>query len=88
MARRRRPEPVPLDYEPPDWFWEGCSLRRWLREHDGVLDGYHAAKQEWRERCREWLEVRGLVMYGMSGLTWEDYKRVEREEPHRILRRP
>lgn len=88
MARRRRPEPERGSVDVPDWFWEGCDLRRWLRERDGVLDGFHAAKQEWHARCRAWLEERDLVMWGHSSVSWGEFKRIEREEPHRVLRRP
>lgn len=78
---------VPGDDEPPEWLW-GFSLRRWLRGHDGVLDGYHDARMVWQQQCREWLDARGLVEWGHAGMSWEEYKRIEREEPHRILRRP
>lgn len=90
MARRRRPEPVAAqpDDGVPEWVWNGCTLRRWLREHDGRLDGFHAARVEWDRRRREWLLERGLVVPGMPGMTHEEYKRIEREEPHRVLRRP
>lgn len=90
MARRRRPEPgaAQPDDGVPDWLWGGCSLRRWLREHGGQLDGFHASRVEWEHRRRRWLLERGLVVRDMAGLTWEGFKRIEREEPHRILRRP
>ena len=90
MARRRRPEQASAqpDDEPPEWFWNGCDLRQWLRAHDGQLEGFHAAKVAWLQRRQEWVQERGLVVSGMPGLTHEEYKRIRREEPHRILRWP
>ncbi|WP_405524591.1 hypothetical protein OG426_16090 [Streptomyces canus] len=87
MARRRPPEAQPLDDEPPEWLWQ-FSMRRWLAEHDGSLDGLREAKAEWHQRCREWLDERGLVEWSHSSVTWHEYKRIQREEPHRIPRRP
>lgn len=87
MARRRRPEAPPVDTEPPEWIWQ-FPTRRWVVEHGGSMDGLHEAKREWHERCREWLDERGLVMWDHSVMTWLEFKRIRREEPHRILRRP
>ncbi|MFJ3635227.1 hypothetical protein [Streptomyces sp. NPDC090112] len=44
-------------------------------------------RREWRTKRDAWLEERGLVVSDMRGLSWQEYKRIEREEPHRILRR-
>ncbi|MFJ6846416.1 hypothetical protein ACIQRE_27555 [Streptomyces griseoluteus] len=47
-----------------------------------------AARRRWRERRDGWLEEHGLVMWGMRGLSAQEFKRIEQQEPHRILRRP
>ncbi|MCC0099444.1 hypothetical protein K7B10_32650 [Streptomyces flavotricini] len=45
-------------------------------------------RREWRVKRDDWLEERGMVVDGMRGLSHQEFKRIEREEPHRILRRP
>ena len=76
-----------MEMEPPEWLWQ-FPTRRWVAEHGGTTDGLYAAKLEWSQRCREWLDERGLVDWSHSSVTWPEYKRIRREEPHRILRRP
>lgn len=93
MARRRKPEAAPLDDEPPDWFWE-FDGRLWgwhsknLRSCKGQIEGHHDAQMEWHKACRQWLNERGLVAWHCGGVSWQEFKRIEREEPHRVLRRP
>lgn len=87
MARRRRPAPPPTVMEPPGWLW-AFPARRWVAEHDGRADGRYEAAMQWHERCRKWLDERGLVMWGHSSVTWHEFQRIRREEPHRILRHP
>lgn len=90
MARRRRQAPVE-DAGTPEWLWE-FDGRLWgwhakdLRSCQGQIEGHNAARMRWRAARHEWLEERGLVTRD-SG-TWSDFKRIEREEPHRVLRRP
>lgn len=52
------------------------------------LHELHAAEGRWHEACRQWLEERGLVTWPMRGITWLEYQRTAREEPHRVLHRP
>lgn len=91
MARRRRKEEAASD-EVPDWFWE-FDGRQWgwhskdARSCGGRIEGRHAAMVKWRAACREWLEEHGLVTRGHY-TTWAEFKRIEREEPWRVLRRP
>jgi len=85
-----------VDMEAPDWLWEFDGRDwGWHSRHPRdafragrLLDGHYAAKMKWTEACREWLEERGLVMWEHNGGAFSEYKRIEREEPHRILRRP
>lgn len=94
MARRRRLEAEPLDHEPPAWLWQfGRSDPQWRREGDGGPDGDWCraevrARRRWREARDAWLAERGLVVADMHGLSWEEFKRIRREEPHRVLYRP
>ena len=94
MARRRRPAAAPVEMEPPEWLWQFPRRDpQWRREGDGGPDkdwcaAEVAARQRWREACRAWLDERGLVMWSASAVTGPEFKRIQREEPHRILRRP
>lgn len=73
----------------PEWVWgREFGPRQWVADHDGSFEGRYDAVKAWREERDAWLQERGLVMSGMHGLSYEDYKRIEREEPNRILRRP
>lgn len=82
MARRRRPAVEPLDFEPPEWL-----LRPPPRpELPFDATGYLRARREWRAARDVWLRERGLVVWSMAGLSWADYRRIEREESHRIVR--
>lgn len=92
MARRRRQEVQPdIDDAVPDWLWE-FDGRQWgwhskdVRSCQGRIEGHYRAKLKWREACREWLAERNLVT--SEHCTWREFKRIEREEPHRVLRRP
>jgi hypothetical protein len=78
--------------EPPDWIWSFQTNRWFMRpkedgEHQSV-QAFVEARRRWHEQRDAWLEERGLVLYGMRGLSWEEFKRIRKEEPHRILRRP
>jgi hypothetical protein len=89
MARRRRPAPTELDDAVPEWFWEfDGTLWGWhaknLRLCRGQIEGHHAARTRWHTARREWLEERGLV--ASDSVSWSEFKRIEREEPHRVLR--
>jgi hypothetical protein len=84
MARRRRPEAEPLDHEPPASLWQ---FRRADWDGPQRIEDIAAARLKWRKAREEWLRERGLVLWGMSGLSWTEFKRIGREEPHRILRR-
>ncbi|MEV6835532.1 hypothetical protein AB0N17_13610 [Streptomyces sp. NPDC051133] len=91
VSERRRARMQPAA-EPvgdvPDWVWgDEFRARRWVRDHGGSVEGRYEAYQEWRERCRRWLNERGLVIDGVN-VQYHEFKRIEREEPHRILRRP
>lgn len=84
--------------EPPEWIWQFPRRDpQWRRDGDGkgggTLDENWCtaevkARQRWREARDAWLEERGLVVSDMRGLLWPEYRRIEKEEPHRILRRP
>ncbi|MFD6914056.1 hypothetical protein [Streptomyces virginiae] len=91
MARRRRPEAPPADDSAPDWLWGFTAGSFFMKprgeEEEDVIDAFITARRKWREARDAWLQERGLVVYGMRGLSWQEYKRIEREEPHRILRR-
>jgi hypothetical protein len=86
MARRRRREPEAEQPggDIPDWFWDRPDARQWLREH-GTSDGLHAARTEWARRRQDWARQHGLIVVGL--VSYQEYKRIEREEPHRIPRR-
>ncbi|MER5468034.1 hypothetical protein [Streptomyces sp. NPDC002685] len=92
--RRRRQEKPPVDSEPPEWIWQyRRSDPQWRREGDAGPDNNWCtaevkARQRWREARDAWLEERALVMSDMRGLRWDEFKRIRREEPHRILRHP
>lgn len=90
--RRRRQEAPPLELEPPEWIWQfrwkDWGLEMPSESNPVKVDDWHAARQQWRKACREWLDERGLVDWGHSNVTWPEFKRIRREEPHRILRRP
>ncbi|KOG58426.1 hypothetical protein ADK77_44140 [Streptomyces antibioticus] len=84
MARRRRPEAEPLDYEPPAWLWR---FRRSDWDRPRTVEEIVAARLKWRGAREEWLRERGLVLWGVPGVSWDEFKRIKREEPHRVLRR-
>ena len=93
MARRKRPAAAPLEEEPPDWLWQF----RWAdwglpvpsAETPVSLPDAVKARQKWRAARDEWLKQRGLVVLGSTrGLSHGEFRRLEREEPHRVLRRP
>ena len=91
MARRRRSEAPPADDSVPDWLWGepmGRIAMRVLRDGKTWIDEVIAQRRAWEEKRDAWLEERGLVVYGMRSMSHQEYKRIEREEPHRILRRP
>lgn len=76
----------------PEWLW-GFSYARWVAAvqeagGDASLEAAIRARRKWREARDAWLEERGLVMWGMRGLTCGEFKRIEQEEPHRVLHRP
>jgi hypothetical protein len=94
MARRRRLEPVTAqpDDDVPDWLW-GFPMNRWAAERKAAgepvdLGVFCRERDAWREQRDAWLRERGLVLYGMRGLTSEEFSRIKREEPHRVLLRP
>ncbi|MGW5272751.1 hypothetical protein ACWEQP_09230 [Streptomyces sp. NPDC004044] len=91
-ARAGLNRPPTPDSGPPEWLWGFQSNHWFMRPKDGdehkSLQAFIGARREWRESCREWLDERGLVLWGISSISWHDYQRIEREEPHRILRRP
>lgn len=76
-----------MEMEPPEWIWS-FPTRRWVAGSGGQTEGLYETVMQWHQRCREWLEERDLVEWTHSSVTWAEYKRVQREEPHRILRRP
>lgn len=93
-ARRaaRMSQPASSSDEPPEWLWR-FSPSAWVNEQadsgeDATIAAMVAARRRWREARDAWLEERGLVMWGMGGLPWHEFKRIEQQEPHRILRRP
>jgi hypothetical protein len=88
MARRRRPPATAADLDTPEWLWNGCDVRLWLREHGGQLDGFHQARLAWHATCQAWLLERGLVMIEHPTFSYDEYRRICREEPHRVVRRP
>lgn len=72
----------------PEWVWgREYTARQWARDHDGSIEGRFEALREWRARCHQWLDDQGLVMQGMN-VSYEEFKRVQREEPQRVLRPP
>lgn len=81
-----------MEMEPPEWIWQFPRHDpQWRREGGPDSDwctSEAAARHRWRVARDDWLEERGLVLSDMRGLPWPEYKRVQREEPHRILRRP
>ncbi|MFD5673676.1 hypothetical protein [Streptomyces sp. NPDC127040] len=58
------------------------------REGGVWIDDVIAHRRAWQEKRDAWLEERGLVVWGMVGLSYQEYKQIERDEPHRIVRRP
>ncbi|MFE2967856.1 hypothetical protein ACFXKC_30105 [Streptomyces sp. NPDC059340] len=87
-ARAGLNRPAEADDGVPEWVWgREYTARQWVRDHDGRIEGRYEAAMGYRARCREWLDERGLVMQGMN-VSYEEYKRIEREEPHRVLRQP
>lgn len=92
MARRRRAEAPALEAAPPDWLW-GFTMGQFARQarqggRENWLQDFIDARAEWRRARDAWLVERGLVMSGMAGMTYQEYRRIEREDPHRVLRRP
>lgn len=91
--RRRRPEPQEAGDEVPAWLWE-FDGREWgwhskdVRSCQGRVEGHHAARVKWGEACLAWLAERGLVTRDHYPCTWQEFKRIEREESHRVLHRP
>ena len=81
------------DCEAPAWLWQfrgedwGVS---WPPSDavPGELLNVVRARRQWREAREEWLAERGLVMWGMRGLSRQEFERIERQEPDRVLRRP
>lgn len=82
----------------PDWLWR-FEEDRWAE--DGVVPAQYdgndfdrwawrmvRARSRWKEAQSEWLRAHGLVMWPMRGLSFREFRRIEREEPHRVLRRP
>ncbi|MDH2407185.1 hypothetical protein ACG5V6_14955 [Streptomyces chitinivorans] len=93
MARRRRPEVPPLDDTVPAWLWQ-FRFADWglpgvpSAEEPAAVAAIVAARRKWQRARHEWLTSRGLVVWSMSGLSWGEFRRIEREEPHRVLRPP
>ncbi|MFI8279755.1 hypothetical protein ACIGBH_33625 [Streptomyces sp. NPDC085929] len=91
MARRRRPEAPPLDDTVPDWLWGepmgriAATAKR--RGEEDWIAAVIRTRREWRERRDAWLKERGMVVSGMRGLSYQEFKRIEREEPHRVVPR-
>ncbi|MEU6312374.1 hypothetical protein [Streptomyces sp. NPDC047014] len=89
-ARMRVPE---SEAGVPGWLWE-FDGRQWgwhsknPRSSGGRVDGHYDARVRWHAACSAWLDERGLVTWEHNAGSWEDFLRIEREEPHRILRRP
>lgn len=81
-----------MDMEPPDWLWER-PLGREARlaagaDEEGWVTAVIRVRREHAKRRDAWLQERGLVMWEAGGLSSQEYRRIEQEEPHRILRRP
>lgn len=93
MARRRRVEVAPADSAPPSWFWQfrgrdwGVPWPPSVGEPVDVA-AVVAARRQWGDAARAWLEERGLVTWQHSPMTWHAYQRICREEPHHVVRRP
>lgn len=88
-ARAGLNRPAEADDGIPEWVWgREYTALQWARDHGGRIEGRFEALRAWRIRRDEWLRGHGLVVSGMAGLAYEEFKRIEREEPHRILRRP
>ncbi|QDN87403.1 hypothetical protein [Streptomyces sp. RLB3-6] len=88
-ARAGLNRPEAEDDGVPDWIWgREFTPRRWAADHGGTFEGRYDAAMEWRRQRDAWLHERGLVVQGMADVSYEDFKRIEREEPHRVLRRP
>lgn len=82
----------PAAEQPPGWLWK-FSPYEWVDERactgeEETVAALVAARRRWRKARDGWLEERGLVVWGMRGVTHDEYRRIEREAPHRILRRP
>lgn len=78
--------------EPPAWIW-GESMGRIVaaakrRGEEDWIAAVLRTRKEWREARDAWLNERGLVVQDMAGLSYREYQRIEREQPHRVLRRP
>jgi hypothetical protein len=76
----------------PDWVWS-FRLNRWASARRAAgepvdLTRFVRERDRWRKERDAWLAERGLVMEDMRGMPSGEFKRIEREEPHRILRRP
>ncbi|WUD74611.1 hypothetical protein OG937_24415 [Streptomyces sp. NBC_00510] len=90
--RAARMAPRVSNDEPPEWLWK-FQASRWFREtreegEDATVEAFIKARGRWRKARDAWLAERGLVVYGMAGLTWQEFKEIEQQEPHRVLRRP
>ncbi|MFG2130493.1 hypothetical protein ACGFNV_22125 [Streptomyces sp. NPDC048751] len=82
----------PVEESPPEWLWR-FSPQAWVDERactgeDATVAALVAARRRWRGQRDAWLEERGLVVWGMRGLSHDEFKRIEQQEPHRVLRRP
>jgi len=93
VARRRRPAAPEVDLAPPDWIWQYRRHDPQWRRDDGGPDNNWctaevAARRRWHDARDAWLEERNLVVWSMRGLSWHEFKRIQQQEPHRILRHP
>ncbi|MDW8804610.1 hypothetical protein PV439_11785 [Streptomyces scabiei] len=86
------------DAESPGWLWH-YDEQAWRtddpvpaewddNEWDRHVWGLFQPWRRWREGRDAWLRDHGLVVWPMDGLTRAEYGRIEKKEPHRVLRRP
>jgi hypothetical protein len=95
--RRTQIQPQADRPEPPVWIWQFRPADWPLK--DGPVDTgigggteveigrYCEARRLWRAACAKWLTTNEMVMLGRGlKLPYPEYKRLCKEEPHRILR--
>lgn len=77
-----------MRFRPEDWPLSGLTGAEPADPADRAVYDYARSRRLWKMAKFEWIAEQGLVAWGMPGLTHEEFKRIEREEPHRVFHWP